>query len=99
MYHLRHPDSTRNNPRSWCGGEPERSVLGHAERVDESMDPFKRSGTCQTIPKMTEWEWVKHSAAGHPHICQACVAAITRKPQPKPQEPEAMEAFDDSLPF
>lgn len=79
MFHLRTPDSTHRNPVTWCGAEPEVSVLGYvAEGVDETGSFWQ-----VTQPRLTEWEWVKNTAH-YASLCQVCVAC--RQAVKSPQE-------------
>lgn len=113
MFHLRSTFSTPAHPLTRCGAEPEKSVLGPWEfgrakkpiwgpdpddpNIEKIVGYDEYEAFCRTIPKMTEWEWVRsikdHAAHG---ICMDCVAvAQQQEGRPSPQQSE----FNDELPF
>ena len=85
VWHLRKPTSTVEKPESWCGEAPEELVLGRAKQVEQNVYGWEKdeegverhvvvdtfTGKCATIPKMTEYEWVKNSLDRLP-VCPEC---------------------------
>ena len=92
MWHLRAMHSTRSNPQTRCGAEPEWDVIIGKDLSQEGEPMVEKMRT----PKLVEFEYVKRSADNY-NICEECVRMATAGLHVTAPNPDG--SHDDEVPF
>jgi hypothetical protein len=72
-------------------------VLTKDENDEDIRTIVEKPGFCRELPMLTDYEWVKPVAKGHPNICQHCVTAMENVKIGL--NPDGSVKFNDSIPF